>query len=103
MDEPKRAKVDRFGRQLRQKANSPEPRTVKKTTSNKRELPAAIMDFLAALPPASMFDGATFHIDELIKLIRNARVPYPPGFVVDAKRARVDDEEDARGTKKISR
>ena len=60
------------------------------------------MDFLAALPPAAMFDGATFYVDELVKLIRDAGVPYPVGFVVKSKRGRGDDDDDLgqRGTKK---
>jgi hypothetical protein len=103
MDDARRGKVDRFGRQTRERTNSPDPRTIqKKKAVNKRELPAVIMDFLAALPPAHMFDGATFHVDELVKLIRNANVPYPAGFVVNAKRARANDDDDgpARGMKK---
>ena len=105
MDEPKKTKLDRFGRQIRQRTDSSDSRTVMKKASNKRELPAAIMEFLAVLPPASMFDGATFHIDELIKLIRNSKVPYPPGFVLDGKRAHVDDDEDGimRAAKRVSR
>ena len=102
MDEGKRLKVDRFGRQIRDGTSSPDPRNIKKKFSSKRELPAVIMDFLAALPPASMFDGATFHVDELVKLIRDANVPYPVGFVVKAKRARGIDDDDIpqRGVKK---
>src|SRR5271169_1930541 len=52
-DEAKRLKLDRFGRQARERTSSPDPRTIKKKSSGKRaELPAVIMDFLAALPPA---------------------------------------------------
>ena len=60
------------------------------------------MDFIAALPPARMFDGALFHIDELLRLIRDVNLPLPSGFVVNGKRARgMDDEEGpARGNKK---
>jgi hypothetical protein len=99
IDDPKRSKLDRFGRQIRERTNSPDPRTVKKKTTAKRELPAVIIDFLAALPPATMFDGATFHVDELIKLIRDANVPYP---AVKNKRARASDDDDGhvRGVKK---
>jgi Suppressor of forked protein (Suf) len=99
IDDPKRPRLDRFGRQIRERTNSPDPRTVKKKTTAKRELPAVIIDFLAALPPATMFDGATFHVDELIKLIRDANVPYP---AVKNKRARASDDDDGhvRGVKK---
>jgi len=100
LDIPRSRKLDRFGRD---KANSPNPQTVKqKKVASKRELPPAIMDFLAALPPAAMFDGATFYVDELVKLIRDAGVPYPVGFVVKSKRGRGDDDDDLgqRGTKK---
>ena len=102
MDEPKRLTFDRFGRQVRERTNSPDPRTIKKKTSGKRELPHSILAFLAALPPAHLFDGATFHVDELVNLIRDANVPYPTGFVVKSKRARGDDDDDgpARGMKK---
>jgi hypothetical protein len=102
IDEGKRLKVDRFGRQVRDRTSSPDPRNIKKKNLSKRELPAVIMDFLAALPPASMFDGATFHVDELVKLIRDANVPYPVGFVGKTKRARGSDEDDIpqRGVKK---
>ena len=44
---------------------------------------------MAALPPAGMFDGATFHIDELVRLIRDVNVPFPVGFV--RKRGREDE------------
>jgi Suppressor of forked protein (Suf) len=102
IEDGKRLKVDRFGRQVRDRTNSPDPRNIKKKSSSKRELPGVIMDFLAVLPPASMFDGATFHVDELVKLIRDANVPYPIGFVVRAKRARGSDDDDVpqRGVKK---
>lgn len=102
MDEPRRLKLDRFGRRIRERTNSPDLRTIKKKSSSKRELPPSILEFLAALPPANMFDGATFHVDELIKLIRDANVPYPAGFVVKTKRARGSDDDDgpARGMKK---
>lgn len=102
MDEPKRLKLDRFGRHVRERTNSPDLRTIKKKSSSKRELPPSILEFLAVLPPANMFDGATFHIDELIKLIKDANVPYPAGFVVKTKRARGSDDDDvpARGMKK---
>ena len=102
MDESKRLKLDRFGRQVRERTNSPDPRTIKKKSSSKRELPPSILEFLAALPPANMFDGATFHIDELIKLIRDTNVPYPVGFTVKSKRTRGsdDDEGPVRGMKK---
>ena len=102
MDDLKRLKLDRFGRHVRERTNSPDPRTIKKKGSSKRELPSSILEFLAALPPANMFDGATFHVDELVKLIRDANVPYPVGFVVKTKRARGsdDDEGPARGIKK---
>ena len=55
------------------------------------------------LPPAAAFDGATFHIDELVRLIRDAGVPYPVGFVVKSKRGRGDDDDGdlgQRGSKK---
>ena len=102
MDEPQRVKLDRFGRQIRERTNSPDLRTNKKKISSKRELPPSILEFLAALPPANMFDGATFHVDELVKLIRDANVPYPVRFVVKTKRARGSDDEEgpARGMKK---
>ena len=105
IDEPpcRRQKLDRFGRQTRDRTNSPDPRTLpKKKAKDKRELPAPIMDFIAALPPARMFDGALFHIDELLRLIRDVNLPLPSGFVVNGKRARgMDDEEGpARGNKK---
>ena len=100
VDEAKRAKRDRFGRQTRERTNSPDPRTIKKKTSSKRDLPAAIINFLAALPPASMFDGATFHVDELIKLIRDANVPYPVGFVVNSKRARGNEDDEGPPSKR---
>jgi cleavage stimulation factor subunit 3 len=102
MDDSKRLKLDRFGRHVRERTNSPDPRTTKKKSSNKRELPRPILEFLAALPPANMFDGATFHVDELVKLIRDVNVPYPAGFIVKTKRARGsdDDEGPARGIKK---
>jgi len=100
MEDGKRTKLDRFGRQTRERTNSPNPQTVKKKASSKKELPAAIIDFLTALPPAHMFDGATFHIDELVKLVRNANVPYPTGFVVNTKRARGDDDDFPTGGSK---
>jgi Suppressor of forked protein (Suf) len=102
MNEARQLKLDRFNRPIRERTNSPDPRTIKQKVSSKRELPTAIMDFLAALPPASMFDGATFHIDELVKLIRNANVPYPTGFVMNSKRGRGSDDDDnvPRGVKK---
>lgn len=106
IEDVKRGKVDRFGRQTRERTNSPDPRTIqKKKATPKRELPAVIMEFLAALPPAHMFDGATFHVDELVKLIRNANVPFPAGFQVNGKRARAndDDEGPVRGFKKYSK
>jgi hypothetical protein len=102
IDEP-RAKPNRRGlRQPRERTNSPAPRTLN-TKSTKRDLPPQIMDFLAALPPAPMFDGATFHVDELIKLIRNVNVPYPIGFTVNSKRARGSDDDEgiARGMKRM--
>lgn len=101
--ETKRLKHDRFGRQIRERTNSPDPRTIKKKGSaGKNELPPAILEFLAALPPANIFDGATFHVDELVKLIRDANVPYPVGFVVKNKRTRGSDDDDGnpRGMKK---
>ena len=61
---------------------------------SKRELPEILMDFLAMLPPPHLFDGATFHVEELLKLIRNADVPLPA-----VKRGR-EEEEDGRGNKK---
>jgi hypothetical protein len=102
LDVPKPRKLDRFGRD---KGNSPNPQTVKPKTgaASKRELPQAILDFLAVLPPAATFDGATFHIDELVRLIRDAGVPYPVGFVVKSKRGRGDDDDGDlghRGSKK---
>jgi len=93
IDDAKRTKLDRFGRKISERTNSPDLRTIKKKGANKRELPATILNFLAALPPASIFDGATFHVDELIKLIREANVPYPAGFVVNSKRARETDDD----------
>ena len=98
----RRPKLDRFGRQIRDRANSPNPHIVKKKNT-KKELPTVIMEFIAALPPASMFDGATFHVGELVELIRNANVPYPAGFVVNAKRARGDDDDGILGSVKKSR
>jgi hypothetical protein len=99
--EDDKRKIDRFGRPIRERTNSPNPQTIKKKNP-KRELPSAIMEFLAVLPPANVFDGATFHIDELVKLIRNAKVPYPAGFVMNGKRTR-DDEDSMLGTMKRSR
>jgi len=53
------------------------------------------------LPPAGMFDGATFHVDELVRLIRNADVPFPKEFTGNGKRLREEDEgEDLLGRKK---
>jgi cleavage stimulation factor subunit 3 len=102
LDVPKPRKLDRFGRD---KGNSPNAQNVKPKTgaASKRELPLAILDFLAVLPPAVVFDGATFHIDELVRLIRDAGVPYPVGFVVKSKRGRGDDDDGDlghRGSKK---
>ena len=61
-----------------------------------------VMDFIASLPPASMFDGALFHVEELVKLIRDVNLPLPAGFGVNGKRARGMDDEDGppRGSKK---
>ena len=95
--EERRSKLDRFGR--RERTNSPNPQIVKKK-GNKKELPAVVVEFLAALPPASMFDGATFHIDELVRLLRNTNIPYPAGFVVDAKRARGEEDDGPIGIAK---
>lgn len=105
MDESsrQRQKLDRFGRQTRDRTNSPDPRTLpKKKAKDKRELPAPIMDFIAALPPANMFDGALFHVDELLRLIRDVNLPLPSAFAVNGKRARgmEDEEGPARGSKK---
>jgi cleavage stimulation factor subunit 3 len=80
-------------RQNRAKQGSPDPRTIKTKAQRQKELPGVIMELLTLLPPAHMFQGATFHVDELIKLIRNAGVPWPPGFVPNLKRAREDDDE----------
>jgi len=98
-EEAKRIRLDRFGRQGRERTKSPDVRTVKKKGASRRELPAVLMDFLAALPPASMFDGATFHVDGLLKLIREANVPYPVGFVAK-KRSRGDDDDDGPPSKR---
>lgn len=102
IDEPKRSKRDRLGIQTRERTNSPDPRTIKRKVPGRRELPQVILDFLASLPPANIFDGATFHVDELLKLIREANVPYPAGFMSKNKRARGDEDEDGvtRGIKK---
>src|SRR5438046_10035092 len=102
MDETKLVILCRVGREVSERTNSPDPRTIKKKSLGKRELPPSILAFLAALPPAHLFDGATFHVDELVKLIRDANVPYPTGLVVKSKRARGDDDDDgpARGMKK---
>jgi hypothetical protein len=103
IDESRRQKPDRrLGRQAREKADSPAPRPNKTKASKQRDLPAVIIDFLAALPPAHMFDGATFHIDELLKLIRNANVPYPTGFIVNNKRPRGSDDDEGAARKRIS-
>src|SRR5579859_3508194 len=100
LDDGRRKKKDRFGRQIRDGA-SPVPKPAKTKTIGKKELPGVILEFMASLQPAHMFDGATFHVDELVKLIRNANVPYPAGFAVNAKRARGDDDEGmVRGVKK---
>ena len=74
----------------------------KKKAKDRRELPAVVIDFIAALPPASMFDGALFHVDELVKLIRDVNLPLPAGFMANGKRARGMDDDDgpARGNKK---
>jgi len=99
-----RQKLDRFGRHTGDRTNSPDPRTLptKKKAKDKRELPAVVIDFIAALPPASMFDGALFHVDELVKLIRDVNLPLPAGFMANGKRARGMDDDDgpARGNKK---
>jgi len=80
----KRKKIDRFGRQISDRTNSPNPQQSKRVRhggKQGRDLPKEIIDFLGALPPAEMFDGATFHVDELVRLIRDVGVPLPSGFV----------------------
>jgi len=91
---PKRKKIDRFGRQIPDRANSPNPQQSKRARQGGkqgRDLPREIIEFLGALPPAGMFDGATFHVDELVRLIRDVGVPFPAGVV--RKRGREGDEE----------
>jgi hypothetical protein len=89
---PKRKKIDRFGRQMRERTHSPDARPKKQArggAGKRGDLPREVVDFVAALPPAGMFDGATFHIEELVRLIRDVNVPFPVGFV--RKRGREDE------------
>jgi Suppressor of forked protein (Suf) len=90
VDEARRAPLDRI---RQERMNSPDPRVGKKMAATKLELPSVLMEFLAALPPARMFDTATFHIDELVKLIRSVNVPLPQGSVLHSKRNRGSEED----------
>lgn len=100
-DNAKKGKLDRVKRTARERTQSPDPRTLKKKVATKPELPTAILDFLAALPPARIFDGATFHVEELVKLIRNVNVPLPASSIGNSKRGHAnDDDGDARAAKK---
>ncbi|KAG4300845.1 hypothetical protein PCK1_002922 [Pneumocystis canis] len=48
------------------------------TTNDKPfNIPESILYFLSILPPASSYTGATFKIDELIKLISETDIPVP--------------------------
>ncbi|GAO46479.1 hypothetical protein G7K_0710-t1 [Saitoella complicata NRRL Y-17804] len=62
-------------------------------------LPDPLMYLLSVLPPADMYQGALFKVDELIRLLQEANLPPPPISYDDgeaAKRQRMDD--DFRGT-----